>query len=213
VIRYVQKDKKHFLANERKGKGNKMKRIVNMKKCRKCGEKQWSKFSTVTTEFRSNSRLGDWMFSEESIIKEWFQCGNCKTKTFTNPVSVVLVPEYNDFQKEEYGEVTRVKPQHHGDTELIKWNSKDGRPYNSYTLVLDEKGVWVDKHGNRVTCYSINGCGEVRWSLSMSNSVDEYSIVKKFGLIWSPLEQWSSKPYWLEKAEQEEQSKKEQGDK
>jgi len=190
-----------------------MKREVTIKKCRKCGDTHWSKFSTVTTEFRLNSRIGDYVFADEKIIKDWFQCSNCKTKTFTNPVSVILLPEYNDFQEEEYGKRTRIKPQHHGDTEFIKWSQKhDGyemRPYNSYTLVLDENGTWIDKHGNRVTCFSINGCGEVRWSLSDgASSVDEYSIVKKFGLIWSSLNEWASKPYWLEKAEQEEQSKK-----
>lgn len=180
-----------------------MKRIVRIEKCRKCKSQKWQRHSTSIYI----SLIDDesyYTFDKSVLVKTVFVCSVCETKTYTDPLLEVFVPEYNDFQKEEYGERTRVKPQYHSDTELIKWSSKDGRPYNSYTLVLDEKGVWVDKHGNRVTCYSINGCGEVRWSLGDGNSVDEYSIIKKFGLIWSPLEQWSRKPYWLEKAEQEE---------
>jgi hypothetical protein len=193
-----------------------MKRIVRIEKCRKCKSQKWQRHSTsICISIIDDESYYE--FDKSVSVKTVFVCSVCETKTYTDPLSETFAPEYNDFQKEEYGERLRVKPQHHGDTELIKWSQKyDGyevRPYNSYTLVLDEKGAWVDKHGNRVTCYSINGCGEVRWSLSMSNSVDEYSIVKKFGLIWSPLEQWSSKPYWLEKAEQEEQAKKEQDDK
>jgi len=184
-----------------------MKRVITIEKCRKCRGEKWEKHETVTNVSTIHDRLKHWWLSENAPIhvKTWYVCANCKTKMFHDPLTIVLVPEYNEFQQEEYGMRLKVKPQRFGDTELIKWSQKhDGyemRDYNSYTLVLDEKGPWTDAHGNKVQCYSINGCGEVRWEMTYGNSVDEASIVKKFKLTWTSDQE---KPYWLKMAEQNE---------
>lgn len=186
-----------------------MKRVVKVETCRKCRSDAWEKHETKSVVHTIDTKYREWRFQNATIIKTWYACTNCGTKMFHDPLTETLMPEYNEFQREEYGERTKVKPQTHSDTALIKWTQKmvydEMRPYNSYTLVLDEKGYWIDEHNNRVTCYSINGCGEVRWAMNWSSgSVDEISIVRKFKLrLANP----NDKPYWLEIAEKEEQEK------
>jgi len=182
-----------------------MKRVATIEKCRKCRGEKWEKHETITSISVIHERFQDWSFNDSVHIKTWYVCSNCKTKMFHDPLTETLVPEYNEFQREEYGERTRVKPQTHSDTALIKWTQKmvydEMRPYNSYTIVLDDKGYWFDEHNNRVSIYSINGCGEVRWRMDWSGQAEDIQIVRKFKLrLANP----NDKPFWLEQAEKEE---------
>jgi len=182
-----------------------MKRVIEIEKCRKCHGQKWEKHETNTSISVIHERFQDWAFNDSIHIKMWYVCSNCKTKMFHDPLTETLVPEYNEFQREEYGERIKVKPQTHSDTALIKWTQKmvydEMRPYNSYTLVIDDKGYWFDEHNNRVSCYAINGCGEVRWRMDWSGQAEDIQIVRKFKLrLANP----NDKPYWLEIVEKEE---------
>jgi hypothetical protein len=80
-----------FLRKERKGKGNKMKRITEIKKCRECGGIEWSK--KEKSEHLYFIKDGEWNIMEVTPIKEYYQCRVCGTKTYTDPLSETYVQE------------------------------------------------------------------------------------------------------------------------
>lgn len=73
-----------------------------------------------------------------------------------------------------------------------KWRDEGNRldpagGFNSFCLLADPNGRWVARSGERVSLVSINGIGEIRWSVDPNSPHYGEGAVDHFGLKkWEP---------------------------
>jgi hypothetical protein len=73
-----------------------------------------------------------------------------------------------------------------------RWRDENGRlepagGFNSFCLVENPDGRWVARSGERVSLLSINGIGEIRWSVEPGSEHYGEGAVEHFGLKkWEP---------------------------
>jgi len=67
------------------------------------------------------------------------------------------------------------------------WSPKTEKQngFNSFVLVANPDGPWATKDGTRVTLASINGIGEIRWTVERNGDHGE-GAVEHFGLTAVP---------------------------
>lgn len=73
-----------------------MKRIIEVKKCRECGGREWAK--KEKSEHLYFIQDNDWHIMEITPIKEFYQCRVCGTKTYTDPLCETYVQESIESQ-------------------------------------------------------------------------------------------------------------------
>ncbi len=71
-----------------------------------------------------------------------------------------------------------LKSERNPGPDTVYWSPRKptGGGYNSFVVVADERGPFVTSDGARVALISINGIGEIRWSVDRSGSWAEGSI-------------------------------------
>jgi hypothetical protein len=82
--------------------------------------------------------------------------------------------KYPIYQHGGYGVDVRLISKH--DPPGVFWSSK----HNSFVVVRDPGGGWVSPWGGRVSLYSINGIGEIRWPVWESARDEESRAAVEF---------------------------------